>query len=38
MPAEGGEIMRAKILEMLRGAGDGYISGEEMAEKLDSVS
>ena len=34
MPAEGGEIMRAKILEMLRGAGDGYISGEEMAEKL----
>lgn len=26
--------MRAKILEMLRGAGDGFISGEEMAEKL----
>ena len=26
--------MRTKILEILRSAGDGYISGEEMASRL----
>ena len=26
--------MRSKILDLLRQAGDGYVSGEEMAERL----
>ena len=30
----GGKYMRGKILDLLRQAGDNYVSGEEMAEML----